>query len=104
MDAIHKGGVVTHISRQRAKEMSNALLVFDIDIEVSNHHDATVSANALFPSAELSRLHVALHDIDAVFLIEGNAGDFIEADHIVLTDQTPLPIAVVHEHARDRRL
>ena len=48
--------------------------------------------------------HVALHDVDAVLLIEGNAGDLVEADHVVLADQTALPAGVVHEHLRDRRL
>ena len=104
MDSIHEGGIVAHIRRKRTEEMPDALLMFDVDIEVSDHYDAAVGANALFAPAELPRFHVALHDVDAVFLIEGDAGDLIEADNIVLANQPALPVAVVDEHARDRGL
>ncbi len=57
-----------------------------VNVKVSHHHDAAVGTNALLASAELSRFHVAFHDVDAVLLIEGNAGDFIEADNIVLAN------------------
>src|SRR5215510_8390218 len=81
--------------------MANPLLMFDIDIEVSHHDDATISADTLFASAELAGLHIALHDVDAVFLIKRDARNLVEADDIVLTDQAPLAIAIVHEHSSD---
>src|SRR5690348_16841926 len=80
--------------------MTNTLLVDDVNLEVPNHDDAAARANALPPAAELARLHVALHDVDAILLIEGDAGDLVEADDVVLADEAPLPGAVVDEHAR----
>ena len=53
-------------------------------------HDAAVGADALLAAAELAGLHVALHDVDAVLLVEGDAGDLVEADHVVLADQAAL--------------
>ena len=100
VDAIHEGCVVAHFRLQRAKQMPHALLVLHIDIEIANHHDAALGPDAFLASAELARLHVAFHDVDAVFLIERNAGDFIEADHIVLADEAALAVGVVYERAR----
>jgi hypothetical protein len=56
------------------------------------------------PAAELTGLHVALHDVHAVLLVEGHAGDLVEADHVVLADQTALTGGVVHEHPCHGRL
>ena len=88
-----------HLWRQRFQQMPNPLLVFDIDVKVTHEHQATVRAYAFAAPAELSRLHVALHDVDAILLIEGDAGDFVEADDIVLGNQAALSRCVVHEHA-----
>src|SRR5947207_3369099 len=81
--------------------MTHSLLVFNVHIKVADHHDAAVSANTLLASAEFARLHVALHDIDAILLIEGDTRDLVEADDVVLTDQAALAICVVDEHPRD---
>ena len=66
--------------------MTNPLLMLDIHIEVANHHDAAIGTYALFPSAELTGLHVPLHDVHAILLVKGDSRDFIEADHIILAD------------------
>ena len=60
--------------------------------------------NVLLAAAELAGRHVALHDVDAVLLIEGNPGDLVEADHVVLANQSSLPRRVIDEHLRDGRL
>ena len=60
--------------------------------------DAAVGADRLLPAAELARLHVALHDVDAVLLVEGDAGHFVKTHHVVLADQTTLARGIVHEH------
>ena len=60
--------------------------------------------DAFLAPAELAGLHVALHDVDAVLLVEGDAGDLVEADHIVLADQSALAVGIVDEHAGDGRL
>jgi hypothetical protein len=75
--------------------------VLHIDVEVADHHDAAVGPDALLAARELAGLHVALHDVDAVLLIEGNAGHLVEADDVVLADQAALAVRHVHEHARD---
>ena len=49
-------------------------------------------------------LHVALHDLHAVLLVERDAADLVEADHVVLADQAALAAGVVHEHLRHGRL
>src|SRR5690606_38638375 len=89
---------------QWAQQMRAALLLLHADVEVADHHDTALGANVLLASAELARSHVALHDVDAVLLVEGDAAHFIEADDVVLADQAALPRSVVHEHLGDSRL
>ena len=84
--------------------MPDALLVLDIDLEIADQHNRAFGADALAAPRELAALHVALHDVDAILLIEGDAGDFVETDDIILADQAALPGRVVHEHLRDSRL
>jgi hypothetical protein len=81
--------------------VAGALLLLDIDIEVADHGDAALGADALLAAAELAGGHVALEDVDAVLLIERHAGHLVEADHVVLADQAALAIAVVDEHLGD---
>src|SRR5712692_313056 len=101
MESIHKCCIVTHFRRHWSKQVTNALLVFYVNFKVSDHNDTTTGSNAFSPSAELTRLHVAFHDIDPILLIEGYAGYLVEADYIVLTNQTSLSGAVVDKHAGD---
>src|SRR5690348_8938522 len=84
--------------------MTDALLMHYVDIEIPDHDDATVGADALLAAGELAALHVALHDVHAVLLIERDAGDLVEADDVVLTHESTLAVGVVHEHARHGRL
>ena len=63
-----------------------------------------VCPDGLTAAGELAGLHVALHDVDAVLLVEGDAGDLVEADDVVLGDEAALPGRVVDEHAGDGRL
>ena len=58
----------------------------------------------IFAAAELAGGHIALHDVHAVLRVERHAGNFIEADHVILADQSPLAARHVHKHARNRRL
>src|ERR1035441_5053956 len=83
--------------------MTNPLLVLNVHVETAHHHYSAIGADALLPAAELTGFHVTLHDIHAILLVEGDAGDFIEADHVVLANQSALAVGIVHEHARDRR-
>ena len=63
-----------------------SLLVLDINVKVADQNKASISANAFFSTAKFTGLHVALHDIDAIFLIEGDARNFVKADDIVLAN------------------
>lgn len=90
--------VVAHFRRQWAQQMSNPLLLLDVHIEIADHHEAAVGANVFFAAAELSRRHVALHDVYAVFFIERDTRYLVKADHVVLTYQPPLPGRVIDEH------
>ena len=102
MDAVHESGVLSHLGRQWAEKMPNPLLVLHVHVEVANHDDTPIGANAFLAAAELTRLHVALHDVHTIFLVEGDAGDFIEADHVILADQSALTVSIIDKHARDR--
>ena len=73
VNPVHEGGIVTHLGWQRAKQMADTLLMLDIHVEVADQHDGAVGADALLAARELARLHVALHDVDAVLLVEGHA-------------------------------
>src|SRR6267378_1159179 len=80
--------------------MADALLVLDVDLEISDQHDGSIGPDALATARELAALHVALHDVDAVALIERDARDLIEAHHVVLADEAPLAVRHVYEHPR----
>lgn len=84
--------------------MSDALLVGDVDVEVADEHDRAVGADGFTAAGELARLHVALHDVDAVFLVERDARDFVEAHDVVLGDEAALAGGVIDEHPGDGRL
>src|SRR6266446_3837874 len=101
MKSIHTCYVVTHFWRHRSKQVTNTLLVFYVNFKVSNHNDTATGSDAFSPSAELTRLHVAFHDIDPILLVEGYAGYLVEADNIVPTYQASLTGTVVDEHASD---
>src|SRR2546423_14489609 len=98
MNTIHKCCIVTHFRRHRPEEVTNTLLVFYINFEVSNHHDTATRSNTLSSSAELTGFHIAFHDVDPILLIEGYSGYFIKAYNIILANQASLSIAVVDKH------
>src|SRR5690349_11267707 len=81
--------------------MAHTLLLLDIDIEIADHHNPALSPDILFRAAKLARGHITLHDVDAVLLIKGNSGDFVETDNVILTDETTLSSGVVDEHLGD---
>jgi hypothetical protein len=95
MDAVHESRVVPHFGRQRAEKVADALLVLHVHVEIAYQHDGAVGADALLAAGELAALHVALHDVDAVLLVEGNTRHLVEADHVVLADQTTLALALL---------
>ena len=84
--------------------MADALLLLHRHVEVADQDQRPLRADALLAAAELARCHVPLHDVHAVLLVEGDAGDLVEAHHIVLADQPALPVRHVDEHFRDRGL
>src|SRR6266446_6564356 len=104
MDTIHECRIVSHFGWHGTQEMANLLLLFDIYVEIANHDDATLSADVFFAAAELARGHIAFHDVDAVLLVEGDAGDFVKTYDIILADQTALATGVIYEHLRHGRL
>ena len=95
MTAIHKCGVITHFLREWTKQMSNPLLVLNIDVKVAHHHNPAVGANALLSPTELARLHIPLHAVHAVLMIEGDSGDLVKAHHVILANQSTLATGVV---------
>jgi hypothetical protein len=53
--------------------MSDPLLMLNVHVEISQQHDGPFCADALPAAGELAALHVALHDVDAVLLVERNS-------------------------------
>src|SRR6266487_128948 len=98
MNAIHKCCIVTHFRWHRPEKVTNTLLVFYINFEVSNHHDAATRSNTLSSPAELTGFHIAFHNVDPILLIEGNSRYFIKAYDIILANQASLSITVVDKH------
>ena len=73
MDAVHKGGVIAHLWRERGPEQNDLCAADvrpDINLEVADHNQAAKPANTFFAAAELPGFHVALHDVHTVLLIE----------------------------------
>src|SRR4051812_3521417 len=81
--------------------MPDALLLLDFNVQIANHDNTTLGTDVLFGAAELPRGHVSLHDVDAILLVEGNAGHLIEAHHVVLTDEATLATCIVNKHLGD---
>ena len=104
VNAIHERGVVPHFRWQRAQQVANALLVLDLDIKVTHHDDTPLGPDAFLTAGEFSGLHVSLENVDAVLLVERDAGDFVEANDVVLAHQASLTRGVVDKHLRHRRL
>src|SRR5262245_36099506 len=102
MDSVHERRIIAHIRRKRAEEVTDALLMLDIHLEVSHHDNPAVSADALLAPAKFPRLHIALHDVDAVLLVKRDARNLVEANNVVLADQAPLPGAIIDEHSCNR--
>src|SRR5262245_13642741 len=94
MNAIHESRIVPHLGRHWAEEMANLLLLLDVYIEIADHHHAAFGANVFFPATELPRCHIALHDIDAVLLVEGDARDLIKANDVILADESALTVGI----------
>src|ERR1700733_5425762 len=93
---------MTHLGRQWAEKMANALLVLHVHVEIANHRNAAIGADALLPATKLAGFHVALHNVYAIFLVERYAGDFIEADYVKLAYQSALTTGVIDKHACNR--
>ena len=45
MESIHKRCIITHFWRHRSKQVTNTLLVFYVNFEVSDHHDTSAGSN-----------------------------------------------------------
>jgi len=104
VDSVHERGIVFHLGWHGAKQVPDALLMFNINIKVANQDDATIGSDAFLATAEFTGLHVPLHDVHAILLVERDAGHLVEADHIVLADQSALAGCVVDEHPGNRGL
>ena len=54
VDAVHEGGVVAHLGRQRTEQMADALLVLHIDLEIAHQDDGSIGPDALLAARELA--------------------------------------------------
>lgn len=70
MEAIHEGRVVAHLWWQRSEQVSNALLLLHVDVEIANHDDDAFGADIVLPRLNCPEGHVTLHDIHAIPLVE----------------------------------
>ncbi len=58
VDTIMERRVVSHLGRQRTQQVTYSLLLFNIDIKISDHYDAALGADAFLTAAELTRCHI----------------------------------------------
>src|ERR1700730_6752800 len=84
--------------------MADALRLLEVHVEVADQHYAALSPDRVLAAGKLAGRHVALHDIDTVLRVEGDTGDFIETNDVVLADEPALAAGHVHEHAGHGRL
>src|SRR5271157_5646507 len=76
-----------------------------LDVDVPDQDDRGESKDLLLAPAELSVLHIALHDRDKGFGIgEVGVGDLVEDHGVTATDDTDLTGGIVDEEAGRRRL
>ena len=104
MNPIHERRVVAHLRRHRAEQMPDPLLVLNVHLEIADQNDAAIGTDVLLAATELARLHVSLHDVHPVLLVERYSRHLIEADDIVLAHKPTLTIGVVDKHLRHRCL
>ena len=104
MNAVHESRIIPHLGGHGAEQVADALLVFDVHVEVPHHHDPAVGAYALAATAELPRFHISLHYSDAVLGVKRDPGHLIKAHYVVLADEAALTGGVVDEHPGDAGL
>jgi hypothetical protein len=104
MESIHECRIVAHVRRKRRQQMADALRLIEVHVEIADQDDAAFGPDGILAPRELARGHVAFHNVHPVLRIEGHAGDLIEANHVVLADETALPAGHVDEHAGYCRL
>src|SRR5690242_4378842 len=102
--SIHEGRVASHLRRQRAEQVSNPLLMLDVNVKVTQHDDTALGPDIVFAAAKLTGCHVALHDVDAISLIEGDTAHLVKTNNVVLANETTLAGRVVYEHLCNRSL
>ncbi|KQU32026.1 hypothetical protein ASG69_20960 [Rhodococcus sp. Leaf225] len=81
--------------------MPDALLVLNVDFEISDKDYSTLGSDAFPATTELPRLHVTLHYVDAILLIERDARYLVETHYVVLSNKTALATCVIDEHSCD---
>ena len=70
MDSIHEGRIISHFLGHWPEQVAYSLLVFNIDIEVTNEYHASIRPDAFLAATKFAGLHVALHNVDAVLLVK----------------------------------
>ena len=76
---------------------------FDV-ADVADEYHRRISRYRILTASKRTRGHVVLHDLDAVILLERDAGNFVERDDIPVTNQTDRTAPHVVEQVGDRRL
>ena len=51
VDSVHESGVVFHLGWHGAKQVSDALLMFNIHIEIANQDDTAIGSDAFLAAA-----------------------------------------------------
>ena len=84
--------------------MTDSDHVFDAAIDVAYKYHRSIGIDTFLASAERAVGHIALHNLNAVFVVHVNACHFIEGHDIPSTYQTHLMTAHVVEQIGHRGL
>ena len=97
---IHECSVISHRLGHRAEQVTSPQLSGYVDLEVAQESHSAFGTYALPAARELAACHVALHDVDAITVLEPDSGDLVERNHVVLGHQSALPRCIVDEELR----
>ena len=89
MEAIEEGRI-DHRFRERRQQMAGLDQGLDTLVDVADKHHGGFCLDGITTTGEGSRSHVILHDLYAVFILEGDPRHLIKSHHIPHAHQTNL--------------
>ena len=86
--AVEKGCVRPHLRRKGIKEARCLQQDIHALIDVAYKDHGSVGCFFLLPTSKRTGGHIVFHDLNSVFILEADAGNFIESDAVPQADKT----------------